>query len=375
MRRNLVRLPEKQVEGFVHGYSLAAWPLIHWLDRATEGAERALLWPWTRRLAIDRPIFILGAFRSGTTILERIVADHPRVGHFWFLTNVYCRSPVTGYTLARLFQTLGVFDRDSVPIAHNPRISTAMFSPFECEWVWSRSKKSLWDERCTDLTVGADFSDPAFERYLFSLIRRHLLAQRAERFLNKNPINCLRLGYLHRLFPDARFVYIVRDPLDTILSHWRMAERVEQILHSAGLEYFAAERLRMPTLAARIKTPTYAQTVALDREHPLLGIANQWKDLQAAVLDSLDGRPGMAGQVMHLRYKDLVLQPAAVLERLWTFVELSDNHAQAISRAYVPHLTPPSPLELRDEERCLLPRIREIVAPVAARLGYEVHGA
>ncbi len=368
MKRTWLRLPEKPVEGFVHGYSLAAWPPIRWLDRLAEGPERALLWPWTRRLAIDRPIFIVGAFRSGTTILERIVADHPRVGHFWFVTNVYSRSPATGYGLVRLLQALGILDRGGTPIIHNPRIPSTLFSPYECEWIWSRSARSLWDEQCADLTVGADFSDPAFERYLFSLIRRHLLVQRATRFMNKNPINCLRLGYLYKLFPDARFVFIRRDPLDTILSHYRTAARVERIVSAdVGVWRIFEQNLHMTTLNVRIKTPTYAQTLALDREHPLLGIANQWKDLNAAVLDNL---PALADQVLLLRYEELVARPAAVLERLWAFVELTDAAAEAISRAYVPRLTPPPPLDLTVEERRLLPRIREIVAPVAAQLGY-----
>jgi hypothetical protein len=370
MGRNWLRLPEKPVEGFVQGYSLAAWRPVQWLDRLAEGPERALLWPWTRHLAIDRPIFIVGAFRSGTTILERIVADHPGVGHFWFLTNVYSRAPATGYALARLLQAVGVLDQGSVSIAHNPRIPTAMLSPFECEWVWSRSTKSLWDERCTDLTVGANHTDPPFERYLTSLIRRHLLVQRAARFVNKNPVNCLRLGYLHRLFPDARFVYIVREPLATILSHQRMAEHVEGIVRDAGLQRLVAEELRMPTLAVRIKTSTFAQTLALDREHPWLGIANQWKDLNATILDSLAAHPGLADQVLLLHYEELVAQPATLLERLWAFVELADDDAEAISRAYIPRLTPPPPIEPGAEERCLLPRVREIVAPVAGQLGY-----
>jgi len=371
MGRNWLRLPEKQVEGFVHGYSLAAWRPVQWLDRLAEGPERALLWPWTRHLAIDRPIFIVGAFRSGTTILERVVAAHPQVGHFWFLTNVYCRSPVTGYTLARLLQWAGMLDPGSVPVAHNPRIPTAMLSPFECEWIWSRSNKSLWDEACTDLTAGADHADPPFEHYLFNLIRGHLLAQHAARFVHKNPINCLRLGYLYRLFPDARFVYIVRHPLDTILSHQRMAERVEGIVRGAGLQRLAAEGLRMPTLAARIKTPTYARTLALDREHPLLGIANQWQDLNAAVLDCLAAHPALADHVLLLRYEDLVAQPAAALERLWAFVELADDHATTIGQAYATRLPPPPVPSLKAGERDLLPRIGEIVGPVARRLEYD----
>ncbi|MBN1660184.1 MAG: sulfotransferase [Anaerolineae bacterium] len=360
MMRRRLRLPEKPVEGFVHGYSLAGWPPIGWLDRLAEWPERAWLWPWTRRVPIDRPILIAGPFRSGTTILERIVAEHPDAGHFWFLTNVYSRAPVTGYGMARLLQAAGVLDAGSVPVAHNPRIPTALLSPFECEWLWSRSRTSLWDGACTDLTVGADHSDPRFERILFSLIRRHLLVQRASRFVHKNPVHCLRLGYLHRLFPDARFILIARDPIDTIVSHYRMAQRVEGIVRGAGLERLAAEKLRMPTLADRIKTPTYARTLALDREHPLLGIANQWKDLQSAVVASL---PALGDQALCLRYEDLVAHPESVLARLWAFCDLDDDHARAITRAYAPRLFPPPPPALTPDEQRLLPRIHDLIAP------------
>jgi hypothetical protein len=371
MRRTLFRLPEKPVEGLIHGYSLSTWLPIRLMDLAAQYPERVLFWPWHRRKAIDRPIFVLGAFRSGTTILERIIAEHPDVGHFWFLTNVCHRSPVTGYGTTRLLQALGVLDRGSVPIIHNPRIPSALFSPYECEWVWSHSRKSLWDEHCTDLSAGTDFSDPPFECYLFSLIRRHLWVQRASRFMNKNPVNCLRVGYLHRLFPDARFVAIVRDPLEAILSHHRTATRVERIVGAdARVGRVFDERLHMTLLTLRIKTRTYAQTLVLDREHPLLGIANQWKDMQAAVLESIAYVPGLAERVLFLRYEELMSQPMTVLEKMWDFIQLRDEHAEGISRACAPRLTPPPPLQLSAEERHLLPRVQEIVAPVATRLGY-----
>jgi hypothetical protein len=369
--RRLLRLPEKPVEGFIHGYSLSSWLPVRLMDLVAQVPERVLLWPFYRRIPIDHPIFVVGAFRSGTTILERIIAGHPGVGHFWFFTNVSSRAPVTGYGTVCLLQTLGILDRDGVPIIYNPRITTTLFSPYECEWVWSHSKRSLWDERCTDLTMGADFSDPPFERYLFSLIRRHLWLQHATRFVNKNPVNCLRMGYLHRLFPDARFVYIVRDPLDTLVSHYCTAARVERAIYAdARIRRIFEDGLRMIVLTKRIKTRTYAQTLTLDRVHPLLGIANQWKDLQAAVLESIAHAPCLAGQVLTLHYEELVSQPAAVLERVWEFVGLRDEQAAAITRVYAPCLTPPPSPKLSAEERRLLFQAQEIVAPVAKQLGY-----
>lgn len=373
--RRLLRLPEKPLEGVPHGYSLASSWLIRLTNRIAEALERVLLWSWTRQIAIDRPIFVVGPYRSGTTILEQIIAAHADVAHFWYLTNVYSRSPVTGYGMAHLLRTLGVLDGASVLSVHNPRISFTMLSPYECEWVWSQSEKSLWDERCTDLTVGSEFSDPRFERYLRSMIRRHILVQRATRFVNKNPVNCLRIGYLHRLFPDARFVTIVRHPVDTVLSHHRAAARMRRVVYAdARVRRTFQVDLHIDILSMCIKTRTYAQTLALDQVHPLLGIANQWKDLQTEVLDSIDREPGLGERVLPLCYEDLVSQPAHTLERVWRFVELHGEQADAITRAYADRLTPPPALELDVQERALLPRVWEIAAPVAARLGYSEPG-
>jgi len=371
MRRDPLLWSEKPLEGIPRGYSLLSHPLDKWLGLIGSSLERAVLRPWCRRISIDRPIFIIGAFRSGTSILEHIIAQHPDVGHFWFLTNVCYRAPVICYWLAHLAQALGLLERERIPFIHNPRIKFTVFSPYECEWVWSQSKKNLWDGHCTDLTAGADFSDPRFERYLLDLIQRHLWIQRATRFMNKNPVHCLRMEYLHKLFPDARFIHLVRDPLATVISHYRTAARMQRVIYSdARVKRIFQERLRVDVLTMRIKTRNYALTLALDRIHPLLGIAHQWKELQAAVLESLARRPSLAAQVLRVRYEDMVSQPIPVLESIWDFIELRDERAEAITRAYAPRLSPPPPYEPTAEERRFLPRVRAIVAPVAARLGY-----
>jgi len=371
-----MRFPEKPLESFPHGYSLAATPFAKLLASFAPLLERVLLQPWCKHIAIERPIFIIGAFRSGTTLLEQIIAKHPNVGHFWFLTNACSQFPVTGYWVMRLAQSLGILDRESKAFIHNPRLTFSLFSPYECEWIWSHSTKSLWDEQCTDLTVDSSFSDPHFEHYLFDLIRRHLLVQRATRFMNKNPVNCLRMGYLHKLFPDARFIVIARDPLDTILSHYRTAARVERVVHSdAKITRIFEEILHMSLLSMRIKTSNYTQTLEINQVHPILSIANQWKDLQAAALDSLSSEPGLASQALSLRYEELISQPTQTLHKLWGFIDLQDEHAQAITRAYAPRIAAPPSIDPSAEERRWLSQAQDIVAPVAMQLGYTMHDA
>jgi hypothetical protein len=374
MGKRLLRLKEKPLENVPHGYSLSCSGFVRLFNSLFQYVEPALLWLWYRRIPLDRPIFIIGPFRSGTTILEEIIAGHPSVGYFGWFTNVYHRAPVAAYLATRLLFALGVVDRKKIPPLHNPRVRQNILNPYECEWVWSQSKDSQWDDNLLDLTVGPEFSDADFERYLFSIIRRHLFIHRATRFLNKNPVNCLRMGYLRKLFPDARIVTIVRDPIDTIRSHYRTATRVERVWYpDPKTKRIIQDYLHIDMLSMRIKTRNYAQVLALTQKHPLLGIARQWADLQLAVIKSIADDPDSADLVLQLRYETLVSQPTQVLEKLWNFLELEDKYAKKITLAHADRLIAPSPPHLTAEEREYLPQVQEIVAPVAAQLGYPAY--
>ena len=160
---------------------------------------------------------------------------------------------------------------------------------------------------------------------LRSIIQRHLLVQRARRFLNKNPIHLLRLEYLHKLFPDARFVYIVRDPLATVLSHYRMVQRIAAVIHPHPQARQAVEQgLHLDVLTPRIKTRQYAETLALEHIHPLLGIAHQWRMMNLTALASLQANPALARQTLQITYEALTRDPSAVLDQVWRFVGLDD---------------------------------------------------
>ena len=225
-RKSILRLKEKPLEGVSHGYSLGASGSVEIMDRVFGPIERVLLWPFYGWRKIGRPIFLVGTYRSGTTIMETILGEHPDVGYFMYITNLYRRAPLTGYYSMRLMWALGVLDYKWTPPVHNPRVPFTNISPYEAELVWSQCSKGQWVEDNQDITLDASFSEPRYERYLRSMIRRHLLACRATRFMNKNPMNSLRVGFLNRLFPDARFITIARHPVDAVFSQYRMAEEL-----------------------------------------------------------------------------------------------------------------------------------------------------
>ncbi len=115
------------------------------------------------------PVFIVGMPRSGTTLVEQIVASHPRVhgaGELPALANF--ETELAGYP-------------ESI--------------------------------RYRGAALAADWS----ARYLAVL---HGRADSAARITDKAPSNFLRIGLIRLLFPKARIVHCRRNPLDTCLSNY-----------------------------------------------------------------------------------------------------------------------------------------------------------
>jgi tetratricopeptide (TPR) repeat protein len=115
-----------------------------------------------------QPIFVCGMFRSGSTLVEQILAGHPEIaagGEIEFL----------------------------------PAIVRAELAPFP------GSMSRFTPPQAGNLAA----------RYLALLTRLH---PGAERVVDKRPDNFLYLGLIKTLFPDARIVHTTRDPLDLCLS-------------------------------------------------------------------------------------------------------------------------------------------------------------
>ncbi len=130
----------------------------------------------------DRPIFILGMPRSGTTLVEQILASHPRVFGAGELLHMF----------------------DLVSTGH----AGARF-PFD---IASLSSKEL-------LRFGSLYVE-----------RLPAPAPPADRITDKLPANFSIVGLIHLALPNARIIHVRRDPLDTCFSCYAN-------LFSRGLEF------------------------------------------------------------------------------------------------------------------------------------------
>ena len=120
------------------------------------------------------PVFVLGMPRSGSTLVEQILASHPRVS---------CLGEANTFNKAIL--ELGGPDADRL---HFP----AGTPPLSAEFL-----------RQTGATCAA---------------RMNALAPAADRIVDKTLENFRFAGFIHLALPNARIVHTRRDPLDTCFS-------------------------------------------------------------------------------------------------------------------------------------------------------------
>lgn len=173
-------------------------------------------------VAIDRPVFIAGLARAGSTILLELLAKHPDVATHRYRDFPFVQIPVWWN---RFLDRAGAGRRPAVERAHGDGIRVTPDSPEAMEEVlWMAHFPAVHDPAVSNV-LGAETACPAFEAAYRDNIRKVLWLRGGRRYLAKGNYNLARLGYVARLFPDARFLVPVREPAAHVASLMRQQAR------------------------------------------------------------------------------------------------------------------------------------------------------
>lgn len=228
----------------------------------------------------DRPLIIVSAPRAGSTLLFETLAHFPEL---WTI----------GEESHEIIEGIPALHPAAHGYASN-RLTAADASP----------------------AVIADLQD-RFARQLRDHTGRHLIdlpaAERPAtvRMLEKTPKNALRIPFLHALFPDARFLFLYREPaanIGSMLEGWQSGR-------------FIAYR-SLPGWSrgswSFLLTPGWE---TLQEKSVAEIAAQQWQVANATMLADLAALPAAAWSLVH--YAELVRDPVLTIRQIAQFAGLA----------------------------------------------------
>ncbi|OBB98532.1 sulfotransferase [Mycobacterium sp. 852002-40037_SCH5390672] len=245
----------------------------------------------------DPPIFIIGHWRTGTTLLhELLVLDDRYIGP----TGFECVAPQHFLLTERLAPLAGFMVSKHRAMDN---MDSSLYHPQEDEFVWiMQGQPSPYltlafpnrppeHERYLDLEHLSPREREAWKRLLLQFVQR-LFFRHHKTVVLKNPNHSFRIKVLLDIFPEAKFIHIVRDPYVVYPSSIHLVKSLSRV-HS----------LQRPTFEG-LDERVLATYVDLYRK------VDEGRDLVDPA------------RFYELRYEDLVADPEGQLCRLYEHLRL-----------------------------------------------------
>jgi hypothetical protein len=222
--------------------------------------------------------FIFGHARSGTTMLTRLVRLHPEV-HCNYQAHFFTRPPL----LEGLVGGAEIGD-------------------------WLKRGSNRWNH-------GKDLSPVVLRCVADYILEREARLEGKRIVGDKSPSSLLdgeAVHLMHKVYPDARLIYIVRDGRDTAISH-----RFQSFIEFP--ERLSNDDRRILDQFARDPGPFLAGKQSIFTREAITRAAEGW--VRNVTQTDQKARALYGDQYLSLRYEDLLQQPWEQMRRVWDFLE------------------------------------------------------
>ncbi len=289
-------------------------------------------------MKVEQPIFIIGIGRSGSTVVHNILAHHPNLAWLSAVGKRYPEKPGRNRMLLRGLD---------LPVL-GP-ILAKRFTPWECFDFWEHHAKGF-RRSCRDL-VSEDVTERNKKK--MRKVLAEFLTPRRNRLMLK-ATGWPRIGYLREIFPDARFLHVLRDGRAVVNS---------MINVGWWLGYQGPQNWRWGELSP----DQQAEWERHGRSYIALA-AIQWKIAMEAVEN---GRKAIGrDQFFELRYETLLSDPVHTMKKVAEFAGLpwSSRFQRSVESYGLRNMNVRWTSELTSAQQRVA---QEVLAPALQRIGYD----
>lgn len=171
------------------------------------------------------PLFILGHWRSGTTLLHNMLTKDPSAAFLTTYQSVFPNNLASKW-LFRTFMRINMPDkRPSDGVALNidfPQEDEFAFSNMQWNAYYNffyipKNYTTYYDKSVHHKNLSEKEISLWYKSY-DELIKKAIIETKGDRVIFKNPVNTARIDKLLKLYPDAKFLYIYRNPITVFFS-------------------------------------------------------------------------------------------------------------------------------------------------------------
>lgn len=193
-----------------------------------------------RKQEVKSPVFIIGNFRSGSTLLQRLIARDKDCMTAMKTWEIYLAPSITQRKVYKFasrvdrklfkgwFKNL-LIKRDGKALGEIPMHRVGLWEVDEDEGILIHNNTSTFMMFVFPFMnafrpyLYFDTEMPEDERHMsmefyYRMVQKHLYLNQGKCYIAKNPAFSVKIDSLREYFPDAKFIYLVRNPVDMLAS-------------------------------------------------------------------------------------------------------------------------------------------------------------
>lgn len=279
---------------------------------------------------IIKPIIILGAPRSGTTILHRCLVLHQELWQLAGESHGVLEGPF--HPARKGYESNVVTSAD---------LNNELITNLQIEFYRSAINLNFVLKSPATIFTGNSLYNRILNK--LSVIGAGRLSQRNKprgiRLLEKTPKNTLRVQMLNRLFPDALYVHITREAesnIDSLIAGWLAVDRIGPFRRQRFATYPIASQLHIQQYHSRwwnfALVPEWRKL-----KGKTIGDVAAWQYHKCNSHSMIDLASIEARRVFTVHYEEFVKHPVEISSKIFEWADLppsslAEDFARALPR-------------------------------------------